>query len=66
MYKVILYISKFRLLKLLEFFDAAHHAKPLGHVDSSSRYRSDKEVQTCAQDRYIHPKESESPEAQSV
>jgi len=31
MYRVILYISKFPLLKLLEFFDAAHHAKPIGH-----------------------------------
>ena len=31
-YRVILSISKFPLLKLLKFFDTAHHAKPIGHV----------------------------------
>ena len=32
MYRVLLYIFKSPLLKLLEFFDAAHHAKPIGHA----------------------------------
>ena len=35
---------------MLEFYDAAQHARPIGRTHNLSRYRSDKGVLICAQD----------------
>jgi len=35
---------------ILEFYDAARHARPIGHAHNLSRYRSDNGVLIWAQD----------------